>query len=201
LSHARWVALDGVEACGKSTQAGLLAGALDAVLTREPGGTAIGARLRSIVLDPDHAELDARAEALIYASDRAQHVAEVVAPALSAGRHVVSDRSFGSSLAYQGYGRGLALDEVALVNRWAMAGRSPDLVVLLRLGVDESLRRLGAERDRLEREDLDFHRRVADGFDRLAAADPALWVVVDGSGEVRAVSDRLRAAVRERLGL
>lgn len=201
MNEGRWIALDGIEACGKTTQARLLAVQLDAVLTREPGATAVGARLRSIVLDPANGDLSDRAEALIYAADRAQHVSEVVAPALDSGRHVVSDRSWASSLAYQGHGRGLALDEVDLINRWAMGGRVPDLVVLVRLPVEEALRRLGTERDRLEREDLAFHRRVAEGFDALAAADPQRWVVVDGMGDAGSVSERLRTAVADRLGV
>jgi len=201
MRRARWVALDGIEACGKTTQARGLAAALDAVLTREPGATAVGGRLRTIVLDPGSGELSDRAEALIYAADRAQHVAEVVGPALAAGRHVVSDRSWASSLAYQGHGRGLDLAEVDLINRWAMDGLVPDLVVLLRLPVEEALRRLGAERDRLELEDLAFHRRVADGFDSLAAADAERWAVVDATGDTAAVARRLRTAVSERLGV
>src|SRR5581483_4782901 len=107
-----WVALEGGEGSGKSTQARLLAGALGAVLTREPGGTAVGERIRSLLLDPAERGLDARAEALLMAADRAAHVAGVVGPALAAGRSVVSDRSVWSSLAYQGYGRGLPVAEL-----------------------------------------------------------------------------------------
>ena len=115
----RYIALEGAEGCGKSTQAALLAAALGAVLTRETGGTAIGERLRAILHDVDVDDLDDRAEALLTAADRAQHIAEVVAPALAAGRHVVSDRSVYSTLAYQGYGRGLDLDELRRINDWA----------------------------------------------------------------------------------
>jgi dTMP kinase len=201
MSRGRWIALDGIEACGKSTQVALLAERLGAVATREPGGTAVGAGIRQIVLDPEHPELSDRSEVLLYAADRAQHVAEVVAPALARGQHVVADRSWASTLAYQGFGRRLDLDEIDRINRWAMDGRLPDLVVLLRIPVEEAMRRLGRDRDRLEREDEAFHRRVADGFERLAGVDPQRWVVVDGMGTVDDVAARVADAVTARTGL
>jgi dTMP kinase len=192
---ATWIALEGGEASGKSTQARLLAERLDAVLTREPGATAVGARIRDVLLDPSVVALDARAETLLMAADRAQHVAEVVGPTLAAGRSVVSDRSAFSSLAYQGYGRGLPVEEVTAVCAWASAGRWPDLVVLL--DVDERVQtaRLQRERDRVEQAGDDFHRRVTAGYRALAAADPARWVVVDGAGSVEDVAGLVRAAV------
>jgi dTMP kinase len=201
MSRGRWIALDGIEACGKSTQVALLAQRLGATATREPGGTAVGARIRQIVLDPEHRELSDRGEVLLYAADRAQHVAEVVEPALARGQHVVADRSWASTLAYQGFGRGLDLEEVDRINRWAMDGGLPDLVIVLRIPVEEALRRLGRERDRLEREDEDFHRRVADGFERLASEDPDRWAVVDGTGTVDDVAVGVAEAVAARLGL
>ena len=126
-----YIVFEGAEGCGKSTHARRLAEAIDAVITRETGGTAIGQRLREILHDTSVTDLDDRAEALIVAADRAQHFAEVVHPALAAGRHVVSDRSVYSTLAYQGYGRGLPLDELRHINRWAMGDTWPDLVLLL----------------------------------------------------------------------
>jgi dTMP kinase len=201
VSRGRWIALDGIEACGKSTQVARLAERLGAVATREPGGTAVGARIRAVVLDPEHVELSDRAEVLLYAADRAQHVAEVVEPALVRGEHVVADRSWASTLAYQGFGRRLGLEEVGRINRWAMDGLLPDLVVLLRIPVEEAMRRLGRDRDRLEREDDAFHRRVADGFDRLAADDPQRWAVVDGMGTVDDVAARVAEVVAARLDL
>lgn len=194
--------MEGGEACGKSTQAARLASVLGAVLTREPGGTALGARLRALLLDPATSGLDPRAEALLMAADRAQHVAEVVAPALSAGRHVVTDRFVGSSLAYQGFGRGLALDDVARLSSFATEGLVADLSVLLVVPPAEARRRLGeAGRDRFESEPPGFHARVAEGFRASAGADPARWVVVDGTGSPDDVAARVRDAVRERLGV
>ena len=197
----RFIAFEGGEACGKSTQSGRLADGLDAVITREPGGTAIGARLRSLLLDPDTAELDPRAEALLMAADRAQHLAEVVRPALESGRHVVSDRSAYSSLAYQGAGRGLAIDEVRRISDWASVGVWPDLVVLLEVAPAVAADRLGSGLDRIEQLGDAFHRRVADGFRVLAAAEPDRWVVIDGAQTIEQVEMAVRAAVRDRLQL
>lgn len=195
------IAFEGGEGTGKSTQAALLAERLDAVFTREPGGTAIGSRIRGLVLDPANQELADRAEALLMAADRAQHVAEVIRPALDAGRIVVTDRFAGSSLAYQSYGRGLPLDEVEQLSRWATDGVWPDMVVLLDVPEEVSEGRLGAERDRMEEVGDGFHQRVVAGFRALAAADPDRWVVVDGTGTVDEVADRVWAAIAPRVGV
>jgi len=200
-TRGRFIAFEGGEACGKSTQSALLATALDAVLTREPGGTVIGARVRELVLDPSTEHLDPRAEALLMAADRAQHVAEVVAPALAAGRHVVSDRFAGSSVAYQGHARGLPIDEVEGLSRWATAGLWPDLVLLLDVPPATADARLGAARDRMERESAAFHDAVARGFRAQAAADPQGWAVVDGTGTIEEVAAAVRRLVAERLQL
>ncbi len=196
-----FVAFEGGEACGKSTQAALLAEALGAVLTREPGGTAVGARLRALVLDPATEGLVPRAEALIMAADRAQHVAEVVEPALAAGRHVVTDRFAGSSIAYQGHGRGLPVAEVRALSEWATGGVWPDLVLLLDVPGEVAERRLGAARDRMESEPVDFHAAVLAGFRLQAEAEPERWAVVDGTGSVAEVAAAVRAVVVERLQL
>lgn len=200
------IAFEGGEATGKSTQARLLAERLGdrCVLTREPGATVLGAAIRSLVLDadPGPAGLDPRAEALLMAADRAQHVAEVVRPALAAGRVVVTDRYVGSSLAYQGHGRGLPVEEVAALSAFATGGLDADLVVLLTVGAETRRQRLAARAtsaDRLERAGDGFHARVEAGFLALAAADPDRWVVVDGEGTVEEVADRVWAAVAPRL--
>lgn len=196
------VVLEGGEACGKSTQAARLAPRLGAVLTREPGGTVVGERIRALLLDPAlGAGLDARAEALLMAAARAQHVAEVVAPALASGRAVVSDRFVGSSLAYQGYGRGLPQAELVALSAFATDGLEADVVVLLDLPAVEAATRRGPVPDRLEAAGEAFHRRVEEGFAALAAADPDRWVVVDARGTVDEVAARVWEAVSTRLGL
>jgi dTMP kinase len=195
----RLIVFEGGEACGKSTQAARLAKALDALLTREPGGTAVGEQIRGLLLDPAVGKVDARAEALMVAGARAQHVAEVIKPALKLGRDVVCDRYTGSSLAYQGYGRGLPLAEVRWLSEWATGGLWPDLVILLEVSESESAERLratGVDPDRLEAEGDEFHRRVSEGYRALAAADPT-WVVVDGSGSIDEVEKRVAIAVAD----
>jgi len=185
---SRLIVFEGGEGTGKSTQAALLAARLGAVLTREPGGTEVGARIRSVVLDPlVGTSLDARAEALLMAADRAQHVAAVIRPALARGDDVVSDRFTGSTLAYQGYARGLPVDELVRLSAWATGALEPDVVLLLDVPWDVAVTRMKREPDRMEAAGEAFHRRVADGYRALAAADPDRWRVVDGSGNVEEV--------------
>ena len=197
----RFVVFEGGEGSGKSTQARLLADRWGAVFTFEPGDTPVGARLREILLDHATGHLDPRAEALLMAADRAHHVATSIRPALNRGRDVVCDRFVGSSIAYQGYGRELGPDEVAALSAFATDGLVPDLVVLLTVPEAIAAERLAAAGapDRLEAAGDDFHRRVADGYAALAAADPSHWVVVDGVGSVDDVSDRVDAVIAERL--
>jgi dTMP kinase len=202
IPGSRYIALEGAEGCGKSTHAARLADDLGALLTRETGGTAIGARIRAILHDTSVTDLADRAEALLTAADRAQHLEELVLPTLASGRHVVSDRTVHSTLAYQGYGRGLDVDELRRINGWAIGGHWPDLVLLLDVSPEVQAARMhGRELDRFERESDDFHRRVRDGFATMAAADPEHWVVVDADGPLDQVYATLRAAVTERLGI
>lgn len=201
MTRGKFIAFEGGEACGKSTQAALLASALDALLTREPGGTTIGAQLRSVLLDQNTIGLSARAEALLMAADRAQHVAEVVEPALASGRHVVTDRFAGSSIAYQGHGRGLSVTEVRDLSMWATDGVWPDLVIFLDVPEAEADRRLGSARDRLESEPAAFHAAVIEGFREQARSEPERWVVIDGSPSIDEVAAAVSAAVLERLQL
>lgn len=197
-----YIALEGVEGCGKSTAARLLADDLGAVLTREHGGTRIGQKVREIVADPANNELVDRAEALLIAGDRAQHLAELVGPALDSGRHVVSDRTAFSSMAYQGYGRGLDLVQLRAINEWAVEGRWPDLVLFLEVSPEVQARRIkNRDLDRFERASEEFFARVLAGFREMAAADPDRWVVIDADGRPTDVHVAIRAAVRERLGL
>ena len=188
--RGKYIAFEGWEASGKSTQARLLSRRLDAVLTREPGGTALGLAVRDLLLGNGPAPTE-RAEALLFAADRAQHLAEVVEPALAEGRDVITDRSYGSTLAYQGYGRGQSIEELMRLVEWTSGGLLPDLVVLLTVAVDVADDRLGDQRDRMESEDADFATRVVEGFTALAEADPDRWVVVDGAGSIEEVATRV----------
>lgn len=200
--RGRLVAVEGVDGCGKSTQARRLADALGALATAEPGATALGATLRRLVLDPGLPPVSERAEALLMAADRAQHVAEVVLPALEEGRWVVTDRFSASTLAYQGYGRGLDLEEIGRLVSWAAAGVVPDLTVVLDVPLAVARQRLhlgGAEADRLERLDAAFHERVRAGYLALAASDPGTWAVLDGTSDVDGVAEQVMAVVVERL--
>jgi dTMP kinase len=193
------IAFEGGEGTGKSTQARLLAERLGdrALLTFQPGGTAIGAAIRGVLLDPGTTGLDPRAEALLMAADRAQHVAEVVRPALADGRIVVTDRYLYSSVAYQGYGRRLGAEAVAALSAFATGGLEADVVVLLTVPAATRERRLAGRGspDRLEQAGSAFHERVEAGYRTQAAADPGRWVVVDGDGDVEAVAARVWTAV------
>ena len=198
MTRGRFVAFEGGDASGKSTQARLLAEHLGAVLTREPGGTTIGEQVRAIVLDPANAVMADRTEALLMAAARAQHVAEVIEPALAAGHDVVTDRFLASSVAYQGHGRGLDPDEVLRLSLWATEGLQPDLVVLLEVPRPTAVARLGADLDRLEAAGEAFHQSVLDGFRRQAELDPERWLVLDGTGPVDEIQAAVRAALAAR---
>ncbi|NHI08162.1 integral membrane protein [Streptomyces sp. KO7888] len=195
-----FIALEGGDGAGKSTQAEALAEWIrgkghEVVLTREPGATPVGKRLRSILLDVSSAGLSHRAEALLYAADRAEHVDTVVRPALERGAVVVSDRYIDSSVAYQGAGRDLSPTEIARINRWATDGLVPHLTVLLDVAPEAARERFTEAPDRLESEPAEFHARVRSGFLTLAAADPGRYLVVDAGQEPEAVT----TAVRHRL--
>jgi dTMP kinase len=194
-----FVCFEGGEGAGKSTQSRLLVDHLRAVgrtvvATFEPGDTPVGARLREILLDPGTGDLAPRTEALIYAADKAEHVATVVEPALARGEVVVTDRYVDSTLAYQGAGRTLATDEVERVARWATGDLRPDVTVLLDLDPTAGMARFTG-RDRIEGAGEAFHARVRDGFLALAAADPASYLVLDA----RAPVEETHAAVRARV--
>ena len=197
----RLLALEGIEGCGKSTQAAALAAALGARLTHEPGATPLGAALRQILLVPDSPPVSLRAEALLMAADRAEHVALLLAPALAAGEWVVSDRYSGSTLAYQGYGRGLDVAELRRVVEWAADGVAADLSIVIDVPVPVAQSRLAQSApDRLERLGPAFAQLVRDGFLALAAADPAHWVVVDGTMDPSSLTAHIVSVVHERLG-
>lgn len=194
-----YIAFEGAEGSGKSTQAQRLAQTIGAVFTRETGGTEVGRRIREILHDTTVRNLDARAEALLTAADRAQHLSEVVRPALEAGRHVVSDRSVYSTLAYQGYGRQLDLDEVRRLNEWATGGTWPTTVVFLDTPDDVIAERMSRrDLDRFEAAGRSFHARVLDGFRTMAAADPDRWLVVQAVGSVDQAANEIHRALVER---
>ncbi|MGB6836321.1 MAG: dTMP kinase [Dehalococcoidia bacterium] len=197
------ISLEGGEGCGKSTQAGELARRLrelgrPTTLTREPGGTALGERLRQVLLDPG-APLDARSEFLLFAAARAQITTEVIKPALERGEIVVCDRFGDSSLAYQGYGRGLKVEEIRAINQVATQGLRPDLTVLLDLAPEAGRARQGGQgsSDRFGQEDLSFHRRVRRGYIALAGAEPERWLVVDGGQPQEEVAEAVWTRVRQ----
>ena len=180
----RLIAFEGGEGSGKTTQARLVAIWLrelgyDVVTTHEPGATKIGMRLRALLLDTSHTGMSPHAEALMYAADRAEHVASVIAPALERGAIVITDRYVDSSLAYQGAGRNLPVDEIARFNWWATGGRTPDLTILLDMDPMAGLSRRTRSADRLEAEPADFHLRVRGGFLALARAEPDRYLVLD----------------------
>lgn len=193
-----FIAFEGGEGAGKSTQARLLAEWLTGrghpvVQTHEPGDTAVGAKIRSIVLDPATGDLSHRTEALLYAADKAEHVDTVVLPALAQGKVVITDRYVDSTLAYQGAGRGLDGD-LELVARWATRDLRPHLTVLLDVDPDHGLARF-QERDRIEAEGVQFHRAVRQMFLDLAGGDPAHYLVMDGTASAEALADAIRVAV------
>ncbi|WP_413451489.1 dTMP kinase [Georgenia phoenicis] len=191
-----FIALEGGDGAGKSTQAELLRDWLESrgrevVLTREPGGTDLGRTLRREVLHGE--DLDPRTEALLYAADRAHHVHTLVRPALARGAVVVTDRYIDSSVAYQGAGRGLGHDEIRELSAWATGGLLPDLTVVLDLDAATAAARRSGEPDRLEREPSAFHEEVRASFLALAAAEPARYAVVDASLAPQDVHREVRA--------
>ena len=202
---ALYIAFEGGEGSGKSTQARLLAKRLfehdgaTPIVTHEPGATALGQQLRRLLLGVDEAPLGPRAETLMMAADRAQHMREVVRPALDDDRHVISDRTAYSSLAYQGGGRDLGVDQVRAINDWALDGLWPDLVLLLDCAPSAVAGRLDRALDRLEAEAEGFHDRIHETFRLLARAEPQRWVVVDGSAPIADVAAAVWAAVEQRL--
>jgi dTMP kinase len=195
------LALEGGEGAGKSTQARLLAiwlrdQGFDVIATHEPGATKIGMRLRALLLDTSHTGLDARAETLMYAADRAEHVASVIRPGLERGAIVVTDRYVDSSLAYQGAGRSLPVADVAQLNQWATGGLMPDLTIVLDLPPAAGLGRRERSADRLEAEPAEFHDRVRAGFLTLADAEPSRYLVLDAAREPFELSREIQGRIR-----
>jgi len=200
-SRGLFIAFEGGEGSGKTTQARLIAIWLremgyDVVATHEPGATKVGMRLRALLLDTAHAGMDPHAEALMYAADRAEHVASVIEPALERGAVVITDRYIDSSLAYQGNGRGLPGSDIAQLNKWATGGRTPDLTILLDMPPEAGLGRRARSADRLEAEPAEFHRRVRAGFLALARANPDRYLVIDATRQVGEITLEIKDRVR-----
>ena len=196
-----FLVVEGMDGAGKSTQIERLAGWLTQagsppVVTREPGATPIGERIREILLDPASAGMDPKTEALLYAADRAQHAAQVIRPALAAGRVVISDRYVDSSLAYQGIARGLGVDPVLELNAQAIQGRLPDRTFLVLVEPEVAAERSAAG-DRIEREGLDFHRKVNEAYRALATMFPERITSVDGNRPTDEIAKEIRGRLRE----
>jgi dTMP kinase len=209
---AFFITFEGIEGCGKTTQIGLLARNLTArghrvTLTREPGGCPIADQVRSILLSADNRAMVPLAELLLYAAARAQHVAEVIAPALERGEIVLCDRYTDATIAYQGYGRGLDRNVIDELNHLAAGTMRPDLTLLVDCPVETGLgramerisRSTGAREERFELESLLFHRKVRDGYLKLAAQEPERFAVIDGAGGIDETEAAVAAAVLDRL--
>ena len=206
-----FLSFEGGEAAGKSVQAARLAeslgaGGRDVLLTREPGGTPFAERIRDVLLHAREVDLSAEAQALLFSAARAQHTRDVIRPALAAGKVVVADRYFDSTLAYQGYGLGADLDGLRAVTRFAVGSLAPQRTFLIDIPVAVTLSRLGtrsgtARWDRFQGDDRAFYDRVRDGYLRLAAAEPGRFVVVDGDRPEDMVAADIRRQVDQLLGL
>ena len=200
-----FITLEGPEGGGKTSQAQSLAEYLraekmDVLLTREPGGSPIGDQIRQVLMQLDNTAMDPHTEFLLFSASRAQHVSEVIRPSLEKGITVISDRFFDSSLAYQGYGQLLPLEILKAITDFATGGLTPDLTLLLDLPVDEGLRRREADGNwnRLDAYDIDFHRRVRDGYLNLAAETPERWVILSAEQSFETLQEEIRNTVMAR---
>ena len=199
-----FITFEGGEGCGKSTQSRLLLKKLEqqnvpAVLTREPGGTALGDELRKVLKRKRSSFVSPQAELFLLAASRAQLVAELIRPALKEGKVVVCDRFTHSTMVYQGYGRGLDFTAIRMVNNMATRYLNPDLIILLDIAPEQGLARKQSLKDRFELEDLSFHRRVREGYLKIAAAEPDRWLVIDASLPKRKIADIIRDRVSKLL--
>ena len=195
-----FIAFEGGEGSGKSTQTELLKKYLESigesvVLTREPGGTDLGLKIRKILLDNETGHISPRGEALLYAADRAHHVYSTIKPALDKGSVVITDRYIDSSIAYQGAGRILAPAEVARISRWATESLTPTLTFILDVPADIGIKRAGSNLDRLESEPLAFHERVRNEFLNLANVDPERYAVIDATQSIEAIHEQIKERV------
>ncbi|MDO5415283.1 MAG: dTMP kinase [Bacillota bacterium] len=197
MKKGYFITFEGGDGAGKSTQIKKLMEYLeskgfDVILTREPGGTDIGEKIRQIILDPENKEMDSVTEAMLYAASRAQHVSQVIKPAIEAGKIVICDRFIDSSIAYQGYGRNLG-DSVSIINSYAVGEYMPHKTFLLKLKPQAgSLRMAGREKDRIELEAASFHQTVYDGYEALERKYPERIVGIDASGTIEEIADEIK---------
>ena len=198
MSRGLFISFEGTDGSGKSTQYRLFADFLrqqgcEVVTTREPGGTPISEKIRSIILDPDNTEMDDMTEALLFAAGRAQHVAQLIRPSVEEGKIVLCDRFMDSSIAYQGYARGLG-DCVRIINEYAVAGMQPDLTFLLDLPPQAGRQRnvKAGKADRLEKQAMEFHNKVYEGYKKLAEIYSDRFIVIDASGSIEEVQEEIR---------
>ena len=204
MSRGLFISFEGTDGSGKTTQYRLFAEYLvslgyEVVTTREPGGTPISEKIRGIILDPENTEMDDMTEALLFAAGRAQHVAQLIRPSVEAGKIVLCDRFMDSSIAYQGYARGLG-DCVRIINEYAVAGMQPDLTFLLDLPPQAGRARnvKAGKVDRLEKQAMEFHRKVYEGYKKLAEIYPDRFIVIDADGSIEEVQGRIRREFFER---
>ncbi len=203
-----FITLEGPDGSGKTTQAQLLVKWLrdqgrDVLLTREPGGTEIGDQIRDILHDSGNTAMNPRTEFLLYSASRAQHVSELILPSLAAGKLVISDRYADSSIAYQGYGRGLDLEMLEDITRFATTDLKPDLTIYFDIGAGEGIQRRllsGEDLNRMDAEALAFHRRVRAGYLELVDAEPERWAVLDAKRPIDEVQTDVQAVVAAHLG-
>ncbi|MFZ7102170.1 MAG: dTMP kinase [Peptococcaceae bacterium] len=199
--YGKFITFEGSDGSGKSTQIALLKKVLEDAavpfkITREPGGTVISEEIRSIILDDKYKEMIWRTEALLYAASRAQLVGQLIIPALEAGIHVLCDRYIDSTLAYQGYGRGLDIRDLTVLNDFAADNLEPDLTILLDIDPEETLgRRSDRKADRLEKEKPDFHKKVRQGYLKLAETEPDRFVIVSGNRDIMEIHHEIKRIV------
>jgi len=199
MNKGLFISFEGADGTGKSTQVRLLAEYLrsagyDVLLTREPGGTPISEKIREIILDPSNSEMDAHTEALLYAASRAQLVSEVLRPAIESGKIVICDRFMDSSIAYQGFARGLGSDNIRTINEFAVHGLQPDITFFMDLAPEKAMQRVERQgnKDRLEAEKMEFHDKVYRGFLELSEIYKNRYVRIDASESIQDISDRIK---------
>lgn len=207
MNEGFFITIEGPDGAGKSTQIPLIKGflesrGLEVVLTREPGGTLIGEKIRELLLDKEHQEMSDITEALLYAASRAQHVEELIKPALKEGKVVLCDRFVDSSLVYQGMGRGLGIKTIKSINNFATSGLEPDLTIFLDIAPEIGLQRVKSreEEDRLEQEKLEFHKKVYEGYIELVHMYPQRMKVIDANRTIEEITKGIETQLKILLG-